>query len=395
MSAQSPLFKRIKRRVIARPQRFFAATSPGFEAIGLQELSQLQPPFSRPLVTPGGVEFEGRLDDCFRANLSLHLPNRILMRIGAFKSSNFRQLERKVSDIPWELYLAPGVSVTVHVATRHCRLHHSGAISDRFRQIIAGSRSPIEPGAKIQDMAAGDQKLFVRGVDDHFSVSIDSSGELLHKRGLKKHTGKAPLRETIAAAALLLAGYKDDQPLIDPLCGAGTFSLEAALMAKCIPAGWFRDFAFTKWPSFVAARWNYIRRQAAAGFVDAARPLIFASDIDRQACQQLQNCIEKYGLSDAVEIRQADFFDLDPRRLTARSGIICLNPPYGHRLGGKPEAEKLFYAICDKLRQDYRYWKLVLFAPGRNLARAVPFRTRSYPILHGGLKLELLVGRIQ
>jgi putative N6-adenine-specific DNA methylase len=395
MTSQSPLFKRIKRHVIGRQQHFFAATSPGFEPICLQELLKLQPPASQAVVTPGGVEFEGRLDDCYRANLNLRLPNRILMRIGAFKSSNFRQLERKIGDIPWELYLHPGGLLKVHVATTHCRLRHSGAITERFQQAISSHPCQIEPVEKMQQMAAGDQNLYVRGADDLFSVSIDSSGDLLYKRGLKKHAGKAPLRETIAAAALLLAGYEGNQPLIDPLCGAGTFSLEAALIAKQIPPGWFRDFAFTKWPSFLAKRWNYIRRQSESGFVHPAQPLIFASDIDQRACQKLQSCVEKYSLSDAVEVQQTSFFDLDPRNLTARSGIICINPPYGHRLGGRLESEKFFYAICDKLKKDYRHWKLALLAPGRKLARAVPFQTKSYPILHGGLKLALMVGKIQ
>jgi putative N6-adenine-specific DNA methylase len=395
MSSQSPLFKRIKRHVIGRQQLFFAATSPGFEAIGLQELLKLQPAASHPHVTPGGVEFGGRLDDCYRANLKLRLPSRILMRIGTFKLSNFRQLERKVGDIAWELYLNPGGLLKVHVATTHCRLRHSGAITERFQEIISSGRPQINPGENIPHMAAGDQNLYVRGVDDFFTVSIDSSGDLLYKRGLKKHTGKAPLRETIAAAALLLAGYEGGQPLIDPLCGSGTFSLEAALIAKRIPAGWFRDFAFTKWPSFLPKRWNYIRRQSESGFVHRARPSVFASDIDRQACQKLQNCVDKFSLSDAVEVHQTNFFDLDPHKLTDRTGVICINPPYGRRLGGRPESEKFFYAICDKLKKDYRHWKLVLFAPGRKLARAVPFQTTSCPILHGGLKLTLLVGRIQ
>jgi len=395
MTSQSPLFKRIKRHVIGRQQNFFAATSPGFEPICLQELLKLQATAGRACITPGGVEFEGRLDDCYRANLNLRLPNRILMRIGVFKSSNFRQLERKAGDIPWELYLQPGGLLKVHAATKHCRLRHSGAIAERFQRIISGRPAQIEPIEEIQHPAAGDQNLYVRGVDDLFTVSIDSSGELLYKRGLKKHTGKAPLRETLAAAALFLAGYEGSQPLIDPLCGAGTFSLEAALMAKRIPPGWFRDFAFTKWPSFLAKRWNYIRHQSESGFVHPARPLIFASDIDRQACQKLQGCVEKYSLSDAVEVHQRNFFDLDPRKLTDRSGVICINPPYGHRLGERPESEEFFYAICDKLKKDYRQWKLVLFAPGRKLARAVPFQTTSYPILHGGLKLALLVGKIQ
>ena len=394
MSTQSPLFKRIKRHVIGRQQHFFAATSPGFEAICLQELLKRQPSASQTRVTPGGVEFAGRLDDCYRANLNLRLPNRILMRISAFKSSNFRQLERKVADIPWELYLHPAGPLKVHVAATHCRLRHTGAITERFQQIISGRRSQIEAGEKIQQMAGGDQNLYVRGADDLFTVSIDSSGDLLHKRGLKKHTGKAPLRETLAAAALTLAGYEGRQPLIDPLCGTGTFSLEAALIAKRIPPGWFRDFAFTRWPSFVAKRWNYIRRQSESEFVHPVQPLIFASDIDQRACQKLQSAVAKYNLSDAVEVHQIDFFDLDPRKLTARNGVVCINPPYGHRLGGKAESEKFFYAICDKLKKDYRRWGLVLFAPGRKLARAVPFQTKSYPILHGGLKLSLMVGKI-
>lgn len=395
MTSQSPLFKRIKRHVVGRPQRFFAAVSPGFEALGLEELLKLLPAAGRPHATAGGVEFEGRLDDCYRANLNLRLPNRILMRIGAFKSSNFRQLERKIGEIAWELYLNSGVSLTVHVATKHCRLHHSGAIAERFQQSISDRQPRMEPGEKMQHPAAGDQNLYVRGIDDFFTVSIDSSGNLLYKRGLKKHTGKAPLRETLAAPALLSAGYESSQPLVDPLCGAGTLSLEAALIAKRIPPGWFRDFAFTKWPSFLAKRWDYIRRQSESGFVHPARPLIFASDIDSGACQKLQSCVEKYSLSDAVAVRQTDFFDLDPRKLTARSGLVCINPPYGHRLGERSESEKLFHAICDKLKKDYRGWKLVLFAPARKLARTVPFQTRAYPIIHGGLRLALLVGRIK
>ena len=395
MTSQSSLLKRIKRRVIGRPQRFFAATSPGFEAICLQEVLKLQATAGQPNATPGGVEFGGRLEDCYRANLNLRLPNRILMRISDFKSSNFRQLERKVGDIPWELYLHPAASLKVHVATKHCRLHHTGAIIERFQQTISSRRSQFENHEKIQQAVSGDQRLYVRGADDLFTVSIDSSGELLYKRGLKKHSGKAPLRETLAAAALTLADYEGSQPLIDPLCGAGTFSLEAALMVKRIPPGWFRDFAFTRWPSFIAKRWNYIRRQCESGFVHHRRPLVFASDIDQHACQRLQSCVEKFGLSDAVKVHQANFFDLDPRELTDRSGLICINPPYGQRLGEKPESEQFFHALCDKLKKDYRHWKLVLFAPARKLARAVPFPTKSYPIFHGGLKLELLVGNIQ
>jgi putative N6-adenine-specific DNA methylase len=178
------------------------------------------------------------------------------------------------------------------------------------------------------------------------------------------------------------------------MCGTGTFSLEGALIAKCIPAGWFRDFAFMGWPSYLAKRWDYIKRQAQSGFVQPQRPIIFASDTDPDACQRLKDGVEKHSLSDAVKVYQKDFFDLAPRELTDQIGVICINPPYGKRLGERHDSQKQFYAICDKLKSDYRKWMLVLIAPNRKLAGTVPFPTNSYPIFHGGLKLTLLVGKI-
>ncbi len=395
MPATSPLYKRIKRHVIGRPHRFFAATSPGFEDLCLQELLKLRPDIHQASTIPGGVEFEGRLEDCFRANLNLHLPNRILMRINAFKSSNFRQLEKKTGNIAWELYLQPDSLLEVHVSTRHCRLRHSEAIAERIKRVIGQRLSGYKPDQQIPEAAGGHQHIYVRGIDDHFNTSIDSSGDLLYKRGLKEHTGKAPLRETLAAGALLLAGYDGSGPLLDPLCGSGTFSLEGALMAKRIPAGWFRDFAFTHWPSFIEKRWNYIKREAESGFVQFKRALVFASDTDREACQKLESCIRKFHLTDAVQVRQIDFFNLDPLELTDQSGMICINPPYGRRLGARQESEKFFYAVGDKLKKVYKGWKLALFAPSRKLADTLPFQTQSIPIQHGGLKLALLYGKIK
>jgi putative N6-adenine-specific DNA methylase len=395
MTSLPPPSKRIKRHIIGRDHNFFAATAPGFEPLCQSELLRLQPTAGKTAATPGGVEFTGRLDVCYHANLNLRSANRILMRIHSFRSSNFRQLDKKIQDIPWELYLQPGSLLNVHVTTKHCRLHHSGAISEKCRTAITRRLPDIDLDDRISGAAAGHENIFIRGLDDRFSISIDSSGELLYKRGLKKHSGKAPLRETLAAAALLLAGYDSREVLLDPLCGAGTFSLEAALMAKRIPAGWFRDFAFTQWPSFLTKRWNYIRRQSASGFVRSKQPIVFASDTDPEACQKLKGCVERFELSDTIQVHQKDFFDLAPREFSDRPGIVCLNPPYGHRLGEQQESEKFFGAICDRLRQAYRGWKLVLFAPGRKLANTVPFQTESHPVLHGGLKLRLLVGRIK
>ncbi len=395
MPPRSALFKRIKRQIIGRDHTFFAAIPPGFEAVCLHELLKLTPLAGKARVTTGGVKFEGRLEVGYRANLNLRSANRILMRVGTFRASNFRQLEKSLHGIPWELYLPRNSLLKVNATTKHCRLHHSGAIAERFQEAIAMCLSPLEPEQESHETPAGVQTIYVRGLDDRFTVSLDSSGDILYKRGLKKHTGSAPLRETLAAAALLLAGYDGRVPLIDPMCGTGTFSLEAALMAKHIPAGWFRDFAFTRWPSFLTKRWNYIRSQSESGIMRPVQPLIFASDKDDGACRKLESCAQMHDLTDAVQVHQKDFFDLDPGGLADRSGVICLNPPYGRRMGGRQESEKLFTAICDKLKQAYTGWELVLFAPGRKLAGTVPFQTKTFPVVHGGLKLVLLIGKIK
>lgn len=394
MPPENPLSKRIKRHVIGRMHKFFAATSPGFEPVCLNELLSLPVSANKTAMIAGGVEFDGRLVDCYLANLNLHSANRILMRIQAFKSSNFKQLEKKLLDLPWELYLQPGDLPKIHVTTKHCRLHHTGAIIQRFQTTISVRLGGITPRDENQTIVSVPQNIYVRGVDDRFTVSIDSSGDILYKRGLKKHTGKAPLRETLAAAALLLAGYDGRGLLLDPMCGSGTFSLESALMAKRIPAGWSRNFAFMGWPSFRPQRWTYIRRQAESHFISPEHPLIFASDTDLGACQKLENCVQKHRLSDAVQVNHRDFFNLDVREISDGVGLICINPPYGRRLGGRSDSEKFFYAICDKLKREYQGWQLVLFAPNKKLAGTVSFQTKSYPILHGGLKLALLVGKI-
>ena len=395
MPETSSFHKRIKRHVIGRPQHFFAASSPGFENACLRELSKRLPDVHRASTTPGGMEFVGRLEDCYRANLNLHIPNRILMRVSTFKSTNFRQLEKKAGNIAWELYVSSASRLKVHVVARHCRLHHSDAITERIERAIRERLSDFEFEQENPKTARGLQHIFVRGVDDHFSASIDSSGDLLYRRGLKAHTGKAPLRETLAAGALMLAGYDGREPLLDPLCGSGTFSLEGALMAKHIPAGWFRDFAFTRWPSFVEKRWKYIRRQAESRLLRHQQPSIFASDTDSEACQKLKDRVQEYDLSDAVQIQQMDFFDLNPLEIADRPGTVCINPPYGRRLGSRQESKYFFHAVGDKLKQTYRGWKLVLFAPSQKAASTLPFKTTSMPLRHGGLKLRLLTGRIQ
>ncbi len=388
------LSKRIKRHVIGRQRTYFAATAPGFEDLCHSELINLGLSEEKVAVVEGGVEFIGKLQDCWLVNLHLRTANRVLLRIDSFKASGFSQLEKKVAGIPWELYLPPTVLPNVHVTTRHCRLHHTEAIAQRFiTGISARERINDETTAGEKETTSG-LTVYVRGVDDRFTISIDSSGTHLHKRGLKTHHGEAPIRETVAAAALLLLGYTGKAPLIDPMCGAGTFSLEAAMMAKNIAPGWFRKFAFMRWPSFSEKRWEYLKRQAESRIIIYQKPMIFASDQDNSACSRLEKCVRQNPLSDIISVSQKDFFDFHPGELTETKGVVVINPPYGKRLGSHKQTEKLLIEICDRLSKMYKDWRVALIAPDKRLIKQLPFKLENLPFFHGGLKPALLYGII-
>ena len=395
MSIDSAFHKRIKRHIIGRQRVYFAAVSPGFEDLCCKELEALGFPNERVAIVDGGVEFAGKLVDCYQANLSLRTVSRILLRIDRFKATGFRQLEKKAAQIPWELYLPFTGRVNMHVTARHCRLYHTDAVGQCISAAIEKRLTDYDLHRKEPEGSGSNLSVFVRGLDDRFTISIDSSGTHLHKRGLKRHRGTAPLRENMAAAALLLIDYSPPEPLIDPMCGTGTFSLEAALMAKNIPPGCFREFAFRQWPSFSPKRWSYLKRQCESQVTSLQQPIIFASDQDSAACRRLETCVRQNHLSDSITVSRQNFFDFRPQEVTDQTGLVVINPPYGVRLGNLDKSEKLWEAIGDKLKRAYGGWKAVLVAPDRKLAKNMPIELGARPFFHGGLKPTLMFGRIK
>ena len=383
--------KRVKRNVIGKPHDFFAVTAPGLEALCRGELAGLGLTGREVF---GGVEFNARLHDAYAANLHLRTASRVLMRVHSFRATAFRSYEKAASQFSWELFVPAGTTPRVHVATHHCRLHHTEAIAERtagcIRERLRQTTGPATPPPP----AESEQQVYVRGTDDRFVISIDSTGPNLYLRGIKTHSGKAPLRETLAAAALLHAGFSGGEPFLDPMCGAGTFSLEAALMAKNMPPGWFRRFAFADWPGFRATRWDFMRRKAAERIRQPDRPIIFASDIDPEACRRLEQCVQRCSLSDAVATTCRDFFELDPRDVTDRPGLVALNPPYGRRIGNNFESRDLTDAVVARLESHYRGWKFILFLPAGRRRPEIGSPVQSYAFIHGGLQVNLLTGRI-
>jgi putative N6-adenine-specific DNA methylase len=394
--------KRIKRHVQGKTHTFFISTLPGIEQVCLDELSRLGIPMADTIVSNGGIEFAGRLHDCYLANLKLRTANRILMRLDTFAASNFRQLEKKISGFPWELYLQRNAPIDLNVTSKHSRLIHTDAIAERVKANIKErlDTAADESAEKQKDTDRHIQQIFVRAENDQFTVSIDSTGMLLHKRGLKIQGGQAPVRETIAAAILSLAGYRPDEPLIDPMCGTGTFSLEAAMITGNIPAGWFRKFVFMDWPAFKASRWKDIRREAAKKISVPSGPMIFASDIDPENSLKLHQVIVNNNLSEMIRVFSSDFFDLYPKTIHGMvkdqpPGLITLNPPYGRRLENKNSIDTLFADIGKKLKKDFKGWKAAILVPDKRLVKAIPFKTTTHDFFHGGLRITLVTGKIR
>ncbi len=391
-SSRINLGKRIKRHVIGQRLTFFATSTPGLETAVRDELIRLSPTVQVTEVIRGGVTFMGRLSDLYRANLHLFCPGRILLRLADFKATNFLQLRKRLTALPWHLYLPQAMIPGCKVRTHRSRLFHTLAIAQEIEHAITAywqlhGRTPL---------ATNRQTLYVRIDQDRVSLSLDSSGANLYRRGLKTHATRAPLRETTAAAILQLAGYRPDRPLCDPMSGAGTFSLEAALVAKNLAPGARRTFPFLEWPAFQTAHWQHLLAKAAGAVKCPEHPLIWASDIEDAAVAALRTCVARNGLEDAVVVERRDFLDGSTRwsESGGPTGLIVLNPPYGRRLIPSGSLRFFYERIALRLRTAFPGWRAAIIVPERALGELFPFCARVQAFEHGGLRLYLLMGAI-
>ena len=392
----TPFEKRIKRRVTARKQTFFASTSPGLKQMLAAEFEVLPLETEHFTIAEGGVVFSGSMKTCCLANLYLGTASRITMEIGQFKAENFRTLEKKMAQIEWELYLKKNSHIHVEAVTRHSRLYHTTAIEERALQIIQNHLDQDDLDTEVSNGAgtSGSYRILIRVRDDQFNISLDTSGDLLHKRGITSSVGVAPLRSTLARSVLTRCGFTGEEPLIDPMCGSGSFALEGAIMASRVPPGFYRSFAFEDFPCFSLPQWNHLKKTAQANFVEIDSPLIFAFDRAGRLIDDLEQTVADHGFSKFVRVGERDFFDVLPGDLTDRTGVVVLNPPYGKRLGEKGETAQLYRRIGEKLARDFKGWTAGIILPEENLAGELPFHVELHPLFHGGLEIHVATGTI-
>lgn len=383
--------------------RLFAVCAPGLEAVTARELIQLGQKVN-PLPTVnsgldqshgeeevGGVEFDGSLSDLYRVSLHLRTASRVLVRLGDFQATVFPELRRKASHLPWEHYLTVGRPVTLRVTCHKSRLYHQGAVAERVALAIGDRLGQIPEVQKSGGNLETDlpQLIIVRLLDNRCTVSVDSSGALLHRRGYRLATAKAPLRETLAAAILLASGWDTRHPLLDPLCGSGTIPIEAALLARAIPPGHARRFAFMDWPNFDEGKWRDVLSESQKDKEPKA-PKILASDRDAGALRMAMENAERAGVADAIQFSRRALSAVEP---PAERGWVVTNPPYGVRVGEGRDLRNLYARLGQVLRTKCSGWRFAILGRRGPLLESIglPFE-EEISFRNGGLRVTLATG---
>lgn len=374
-------------------ERLFAVCAPGLESFTAWELGQmgLTPyPFSSG---SGGIEFQGSLQDVYRTNVHLRTASRVLLRLGEFYASAFPELRRKATFLSWEKYLVPGSSIALRVTCRKSRLYHERAVAERLIGAIA-DRLGREPSVqKLNEDASSNlpQLIVVRITDNLCTISIDSSGALLHRRGYRLATAKAPLRETVASAMVIASGWDGVSPLLDPFCGSGTIPIEAALWAKKVPPGCKRSFAFMDWPGFDAGVWDQLLADARKAIVPAS-PRIMASDRDAGAIHAARSNAKRAGVEDCIEFSTKSISAIDPPPVP---GWMVTNPPYGVRLSKTKDLRNLYAQLGKVLRTRCPGWHVTMICNSIELIRSTGLEfEKGVSLTNGGLKVKLVTGRV-
>jgi 23S rRNA (guanine2445-N2)-methyltransferase len=368
-----------------KQERFFAPCPRGLEALLAAEVGELGAADVGSV--EGGVGFGGSLPLAYSANLHSRIASRVLWAIGDGRYRDEEDIYRGVYGLDWQRLFNPGLTIRVNVAAvasplrslEFITLRIKDAACDKFRA-QTGSRPSV-------DTAQPDVRIHAFLDAERFTIYLDTSGEPLFKRGLRQIAGEAPLRENLAAGILKLAGWTPGTPLLDPMCGSGTLLIEAAQIARGIPPGYKRGFAFERLRSFDAEKWARIREDADAHIrQDAATP-IFGSDLFGDALGLARENLAVSGLADAVSLKQANVLEISA---PAAAGVLVTNPPYGVRLGEQEKLAAFYPQLGNLLKKKFAGWQAHLFTADLRLPKLIGLSpSKRTPLYNGPLECRL------
>ncbi len=366
----------------------FAIAAPGLAPLVAAELAALG-------ITPretsaAGVAFDATRADLLAANLWSRIASRVIVRLDTFTALDFATLEKLAQRVPWTRVMNEGATVSLRVTCRKSKLYHSDAVAERVARGITravkgvkivrsgddeiDSESADVESAPVQastDKSRADvQRIIVRFDHDLCTISADSSGELLHRRGWRQAVAKAPLRETLAAAMIAACEWNGEVPLVDPFCGSGTIGIEAVLRLRNIAPGLTRAFAMERWPGTDAAVVQGARDIARAAARPATGVRVVMSDRDEGAVRAARANAERAGVLDDLTIECHSLSDTVLPDI-GDTGLVLTNPPYGLRVSDALDLRGLYARLGDVVREGGRGWRLALLVPDRKLAGQV------------------------
>ena len=356
---------------------------------GLEEI------LSKELLSLGGREIQklnravavvGDLGFVYKINIALRTGLRVLLPLNEIQMETVDDYYDAVYEIPWEDLFDEGKAFAVHVVGTNEELNHSSfaglkakdAIVDRFRDKLG-----IRPSV---DKHEPEVPIHIHISRENVRIYLDTSGESLHRRGYRLEAAKAPLNEVLAAGIILHSSWNGGMPVLDPMCGSGTFLVEAALIAHNMPANIYREsFAFFNWKGFEEELFVKIRE----GLLSRAKDYegkFFGRDIDVYSLDAAAANIERSMFEDAVRLKRADFFEADP---PAEKGLLLINPPYNVRI--QADTHQMYRQIGDTLKEKYAGWQVFWITSDMEAIKSIGLRpSRKWNLFNGELECKLL-----
>ncbi|MDH3286435.1 MAG: THUMP domain-containing protein [Betaproteobacteria bacterium] len=371
-------------------EQFFATCPRGLEQALAAELSALGAHETAPV--DGGASFAGDLAICYRVNLESRVASRVLWQVGHARYQTDHDIHEAARALAWPRLFDVRRSIRVNVSAIRSpvksidfvTLSVKDAVCDVFRA-ARGKRPDV-------NTARPDVRIHVFLTRDTATFYLDTSGEALFKRGWRAHGGDAPLRENLAAGIIRLTGWAPPVPFFDPMCGSGTFLMEAAMMALDAAPGANRAFGFEQLENFESRQWRAIREKALARRKPARSLPIYGSDKSGNTLELARTNITAAGLANAVQLKQMDVLDGGP---PAASGILVTNPPYGERLANPDEVAVLYPKLGDALKQRFSGWTAYLLSADPRLPKLIRLQaSKRTPLYNGALECRLYEYRL-
>ena len=369
----------------------FITCPPGLESTLHREAKVLGLPKVEQQV--GGVRFVGSMEDAWRANLELRTAVRVLRRLDRFPCPNEKALYENAKSVNWSDFLAADGQFFVDAQCRESALDHSQFVAQRTKDAVVDSLREADGARPSVAKEDADLRIHVHMWRDRCTLSVDTSGDSLHKRGWRRYQGYAPVAETIAAAVVLQSSWNRRAPFIDPFCGSGTLLVEAAMVASETAPGIFREFGFEKWPGHDAKGWKEIRQAAEARVKMPPKLKLLGRDLDPDHLPGAQENALSVGLADHFEWETGDACAFPWKK--GWGATIASNLPYGVRMGDPDELDKLHHEFGASLRMACVGYNFALLVGSRQFAHLLGFQKwDSLPIQNGPLSCRLLLGGI-